>query len=61
MKYIKEQKKSKVFAMVMLVALVWLIVLILLDCCGVFDPPAWKPVAEYPFVNQHIQLRGWMG
>ena len=61
MKYIKEQKKSKVFALVMLVALVWLIVLCLLDSSGVFDAPVWQPVAEYPFTNQHVELRGWLG
>ncbi len=31
-----------------------LIALMVLSICGVFDEPEWKPVAEYPLVNQKI-------
>ena len=34
------------------------LVAMIMDLCGVFDPPIWAPVAEYPFTNQHIELRG---
>ena len=61
MKYIKREKESKVFAIVCLVIMLIMLVVMIMDLCGVFDPPIWAPVAEYPFTNQHIELRGWNG
>ena len=58
MKYIKENDKSKVFAVVMLIILVILTVLVCLETCGMFDEPLWKPVSSYPFTNKFITLRG---
>jgi len=61
MKYTKREKESKVFAIVMIIVLLALIALVVIDLCGVFDPPVWAPVAEYPFVNQHVTLTGCAG
>lgn len=61
MKYIRHDKESKVFVFVCVVIMLILIASMILDLCGVFDRPVWVPVAEYPFTNQHIQLRGWIG
>lgn len=61
MKYIKREKESKVFAIVCLVIMLIMLVVMIMDLCGVFDPPIWAPVAEYPMANQHIELRGWNG
>lgn len=54
MKYTKREKESKAFAIVCLVILLILLAAVILDLCGVFDPPMWAPVAEYPFCNKHI-------
>lgn len=54
MKYTKREKESQVFAIVCLVILLILLAAIIMELCGVFDPPMWAPVAEYPFTNQHI-------
>lgn len=56
--YIKKEKESKVFAIVMIVVLMLMIAVVILEGCGMFDEPLWKPVAEYPFTNQHITLEG---
>jgi len=58
--YIKREKESKVFAIVCLLVLLVLIVWFALDCAGMFDEPMWKPIAEYPMVNQHISWT-WAG
>ena len=60
-KYTKYEKESKAFAIVMLILIVLMIALVIVDLCGVFDVPVWKPVAEYPFTNQHITLAGATG
>ena len=60
MKYSTKQKEMKVFAAVMVLIMVALIVMMVLTICGVFDEPAWKPVAEYPIANQHITW-SWAG
>ena len=61
MKYIKEDKKSKVIDIVTIIVLLALIALEIMYMYGVFDVPVWKPVAEYPFTNQHITMAGATG
>ena len=61
MKYIKWEKKSKVIDIALIIILLALIALVIMDLCGVFDPPVWVPVAEYPFINQHVTLTGCAG
>lgn len=61
MKYSTKEKEKKVFAVIAAIIFLAMVALLILEIAGVFDEPAWKPVAEYPFVNQHIELRGWNG
>ena len=61
MKYSKKEKESKVFAVVMLIVLLAMLALVIMDLYGVFDVPVWRPVAEYPFTNQHVTLAGAAG
>ena len=60
MKYTKREKESKVFAIVCLVILLIMTAGMIMDLCGVFDPPIWAPAAEYPMANQHITST-WAG
>lgn len=52
--YNKRDKESKVFAAVCMFAMLLLIALCVLQLCGMFDEPMWKPAAEYPMVNTNI-------
>ena len=51
--YIKREKESKVFAVFALIVLLMLVALCVLQLCGMFDEPLWKPA--YPMANQHIE------
>lgn len=53
-KYTRHDNESKVFAVVALFVLLCLLALVILQVCGVFDEPLWRPVAEYPMANAHI-------
>ena len=55
--YIRNNKGSKVFAAVELIVIMILIAMIVLELCGMFDEPLWKPDVEYPIVNTHVS---WM-
>ena len=57
---IKREKESKVFAVFALIVLLMLVALCVLQLCGMFDEPLWKPAVEYPMVNQHITWT-WAG
>ncbi len=61
MKYSTKEKEKKVFAVIAAIIFLAMVALMILEIAGVFDEPAWQPVAEYPFANQHIELRGWNG
>lgn len=61
MKYSTREKEKKVFAVIAAIIFIAMVTVFALEIAGVFDEPAWKPVAEYPFTNQHIDLRGWIG
>ena len=61
MKYSTKEKEKKVFAVVAAIIFLAMVALLVLEIAGVFDAPTWRPVAEYPFVNQHVVLRGWNG
>ena len=52
--YIKREKESKVFAVFALIVLLMLVALIILQMCGMFDEPLWKPDVSYPMVNTNI-------
>lgn len=52
--YTKETGNSKVFAVFACVIMLAMVALIVLQLCGMFDEPLWKPVAEYPMANAHI-------
>ena len=55
--YIKREKESKVFAICALVVLALMIALVVLQLCGMFDEPMWKPTVEYPIVNTNVSWR----
>ena len=52
--YIKREKESKVFAVFALIVLLMLVALIILQLCGMFDEPLWKPNISYPMVNTNV-------
>ena len=60
MKYNTQEKEKKAFLIVMITFLIIMAVAAVLQICGVFDEPAWKPVATYPMANQHIEWT-WAG
>lgn len=50
-------RRSKLVALVMALVLVSIIVIGVLDVCGVFDEPEesmWRPTAIYPMTNANI-------
>ena len=53
-KYTTEQRERKVFAVLMAFIVIIIISWGILEACGVFDEPVWKPVGEYPIANAHI-------
>ena len=55
--YIRKDKGSKVFAAVALIVIAILISMIVLEVCGMFEEPLWKPDTEFPIVNTHVS---WM-
>ena len=58
--YIRKDKGSKVFAAVALVVIMILIAMIVLELCGMFEEPLWKPDTEFPIVNTHVSwLQTW--
>lgn len=54
MHYNTNENERKVFAVFVVIFLAVVITAAVLLICGVFDEPAWKPVASYPMTNQHI-------
>lgn len=58
MKYIRQDKESKVFAIVVIILLVAMIVVFVLSIVG---EPVWKPLTSYPMANKYIQYKGWIG
>ena len=52
--YNRYPKQSKAWAVAILLALVILAVMIVLDCCGMFDEPMWQPDTYYPLVNSNV-------
>ena len=60
--YIRKDKGSKVFAAVALIVIMMLIAMIVLELCGMFEEPLWKPDTEFPIVNTHVSwLQTWYG
>ena len=55
--YNRYEKESKVFAVVMIIVLMLMISVMILEVCGMFDEPLWKPDVEYPMVNTNVS---WM-
>lgn len=50
-------RKSKLVALAMALVLVFIMVVGVLDACGMFDEPeesVWKPTVIYPMVNTNI-------
>ena len=52
----KEKMMLVAVSILMIIALV-LVTLMVMEICGVFDEPVWKPATEHPLTNAHI---GWM-
>ena len=52
--YIKRDKESKVFAAVACLIVLALIAMIILQLCGMFDEPLWKPDMEFPLANANV-------
>lgn len=60
--YIRKDKGSKVFAAVALIVIMILIAMIVLELCGMFEEPLWKPDVEHPIVNTHVSwMQTWHG
>ena len=60
--YNRPSTGSKVFAAVALLVIMILIAMIVLEVCGMFEEPLWKPDAEFPIVNTHVSwLQTWYG
>ena len=39
-----------------------LIAMIVLEVCGMFEEPLWKPDTEFPIVNTHVSwMQTWYG
>ena len=53
-KYSTIEKERKVFAVVMAIICLLLITWMVLEICGVFDGPVWKPDEAIPMANAHI-------
>ena len=53
-KYSTIERERKVFAAVMAIICLLLITWMVLEICGVFDGPVWKPDTEYPLANSNI-------
>ena len=60
--YIRKDKGSKVFAAAALIVIMILIAMIVLELCGMFEEPLWKPDIEFPIVNTHVSwMQTWYG
>ena len=55
--YIRKNRGSKAFAVVALIVIMILIAMIVLEVCGMFEEPLWKPDISYPMANKHVE---WM-
>ena len=53
-KYNTFEKERKVFAALMAFVIIIIISWGILEACGVFDGPVWKPCGEYPMANANI-------
>lgn len=53
-KYSTIDKERKVFAAVMIIIILLLITWMVLEICGVFDAPVWKPDKVYPLANANV-------
>ena len=52
--YIKREKESKVFTVIACLLVLALIVLVVLQFCGIGTDPMWEPDVSYPLVNTHV-------
>ena len=52
--YTKFEKESKFLAAASFLAMLLLIVLIIMQLCGMFDEPLWKPDMEFPLANANV-------
>ena len=60
--YIRKNRGSKAFAVVALIVIMILIAMIVLEVCGMFKEPLWKPDVEFPIVNTHVSwMQTWYG
>ena len=60
--YIRKNRGSKAFAVVALIVIMILIAMIVMEVCGMFEEPLWKPDVEFPIVNTHVSwMQTWYG
>ena len=55
--YSTKEKWMLVLISILMLAAVMLAALAVMEICGMFDEPVWKPATEHPITNAHI---GWM-
>lgn len=52
--YIKREKESKVYTVIACLIMIAIIVLVVLQFCGIFTEPLWEPDGSYPLVNANV-------
>ena len=54
MNYNTTDKEKKVFVVIMAFIVLMILALIVLELCGMFDEPLWKPDAVFPMANANV-------
>ena len=62
MNYNTTKHEKKALAVIMAVIFLMLLALIVLELCGMFDEPLWKPDAVFPMTNAKVSwLQSFFG
>lgn len=52
--YTRNNGNSKGFAVIAVIIMLAMVALIVLQLCGMFEEPLWKPDISYPLVNSQV-------